>query len=332
MKTIETLITKKKIVKDKEDNKNIKINEIIKENFKQDYRTLLSNILVNENSHNLKLLSAFDPKKDEEFEVENNNTKLKIRTSDLLGEQTITKFNDTQGKIWDFILTQCYILVDSAEIKKVIINLAELCDFLGQTFQTQTVNNLKENLNLMSKVKLKYKYKGIDDAIGNLFLIDSITKKSEIIIVLGTWFDVISQNKELQSYMLVNSKTYTNSKTNNGSDPHYIISRKIHEIYKNNFSKHKKIIEDKGQYEISISSKTFIKSLCWSEISLKKDTKKFYNKLIEILKKIEKEQKIYFDIIDCNIKGLNKYELFLRTKFIFYSDILYKEYKEKGYN
>lgn len=298
---------------------------------KAEYHTLLSNILVNESAHNLKLLSAFNPKEDEEFEVESGNTKLKIKISDLLGEQKITKFNDTQGKIWDFILTQCYASFYPAEVKKITVNLAELCQFLGHTFQTQTVNDLKENLNLMSKVKLKFKYKGVD-AIGNFFSIDTITKKSEIIIVLGTWYEVVTQNKELQNYMLVNSKTYTNSKTNNGSDPHYTISRKIHELYRNNFKKRNKIIEEKGQYEIVISAETFVKCLLWSEASLKKDTKKFYNKLIEILKKIEEEQKMNFDIVDCDIMGLNKYETFLRTKFIFYSDTLYKEYEDKGYN
>lgn len=297
----------------------------------QEYHTLLSNILVNESAHNLKLLSAFNPKEDEEFEVESGNTKIKIKISDLLGEQKITKFNDTQVKIWDFILTQCYTSFYPAEVKKITINLAELCEFLGLTFQTKNIENLTNDLNLMSKVKLKFKYKGVD-AIGNLFLIDAITKKSEIILVLGTWFEVVTQNKELQNYMLVNTKTYTNSKTKNGYDPHYLVSRKIHELYKNNFKKRKKIIAEKGQYEIVISAETFIECLLWTEASLKKDTKKFHNKLIEILKKIEEGQKMNFDILDCDIMGLNKYETFLRTKFIFYSDTLYKEYEGKIYN
>ena len=299
---------------------------------KDEYRTLMSNILVNESSHNLKLLSTFNPEKDNELEMGKGDYKLKIKASDLLGEQKISRFNDTQLKIWDYILTKANFTLKTMEIKsQLTINLAELCDFLGLTFQTRNIENLINDLNLMSTVKLKFKYKGID-AIGNLFTNSTITKKSEIVIILGSWIETIKQYKELQSYMLVNSKTYTNSKTKSGSDPHYIVSRKIHEIYKNNFSKHKKIIAEKGQYEIVISAETFIRTLCWPLSSLKKDTKKFRNKLIDILKKIELEQQINFDIIDHNIKGLNNFELFLKSKFVFYSEALYKEYKEKGYN
>ena len=332
MKAIKNLLPEedKKIKKRNTSNKIVKHKKT--NTLKEEYRTLMSNILVNESSHNLKLLSTFNPEKDEEFEVESNNINLKIKTSDLLGEQRISRFNDTQLKIWDYILTKANFSLKTTEIKsQLTINLAELCDFLGLTFQTRNIEKLINDLNLMSTVKLKFKYKGVD-AIGNLFTNSAITKKSEVIISLGSWIETIKQYKELQSYMLVNSKTYTNSKTKSGSDPHYIVSRKIHEIYKNNFNKHKKIIAEKGQYEIVISAETFIKCLCWPLSSLKKDTKKFRNKLIDIFKKLELEQQINFDIIDCNVKGLNNFELFFRSKFVFYSDILYKEYKEKGYN
>ena len=295
------------------------------------FHTLLSNNITNESFYNLKQMSLFDPEKDEHFEVENLNSNLKINVSDFLGEQVIINFNDLQLKIWDFILSKAIFFAKKPNIKeKFTINIAELCDFIGLSYQTKNINNLHDNLKLMSKLKLKFKYNGID-SIGNLFEINALTKKSEIVILLGVWIDTIKQSPELQSYMLIDSKAYTTSKTNNGHDPYYLISRKIHELYKNNYKNRKKIIEEKGQYEITISIQTFLKCLLWSETSLKKDTKKFYNKIITILDKIEEDQKIFYDVIECHINGFNKYQKFLNTKFIFYSENLQKEYSEKSY-
>ena len=331
MKSIKTLVPKKLNSSNKPVNKLNESSNTKNSNQKPEYYTMTSNVFTNESSHNLKQLSVFNPLKDDFFEVENQNVKLKIKASDILGEQAISKFNDTQLKIWDYILTQSNFSIKSKEIKKQIsINIAELCDFLGLSFQTKNINKLKDDLKLISKVKLNFKYKGVD-AIGNLFEINALTKKSEIVIFLGVWADTIEKNKELQTYSLINSKAYTGSKVKNGGDPYFIISRKIHELYKNNIKRKNEIIQKKGNYEITIGAETFIKCLLWAEPSLKKDTKKFFNTLIRIFEKIEKEQKINYDILDCQINGLNNYEKFLKTKFIFHSEYLEKEYKEKGY-
>lgn len=296
-----------------------------------EYYTLMSNFIVNENSYNFKQLSLFNTQRDNEFEIESKNTKLKIKISDILGEQILVNFNDTQAKIWDYILSQANFVANIEGMKdKLTIKLADLCDFLGLTFQTKNIEKLTNDLKLMSKIKIKFDYKG--ETIANLFEVNALRRKSELIIFLGVWFEKIKDNKELQNYMLINSKAYKENKTRGGGDSCYWISRKIHEIYKNNLRRKKEIVSKNGQYEIIITGKTFAKCLAWNEEYLKKNTKRQKGILSDILDKIQKEQKINYDIIECTTKGLNAYEKFLETKYIFYSSELEKAYQEKGYN
>lgn len=131
----------------------------------------------------------------------------------------------------------------------------------------------------MSKIKIKFDYKG--ETIANLFEVNALRRKSELIIFLGVWFEKIKDNKELQNYMLINSKAYKENKTRGGGDSCYWISRKIHEIYKNNLRRKKEIVSKNGQYEIIITGKTFAKCLAWNE---------------EYLKRIQKDKRAYYQI------------------------------------
>lgn len=301
----------------------------------QEYKTLLSNPITNQTSKGLKQMTLFNIKESADFLIENKNVSMFFSVNEFLGEQPLTNFTDTQAKVWDFLLTKIGFLLTKTEDNNnyLYFNLAELIEFLGHSFQTKTIRKVKNDLLQMGSIKVKYEnHSRSTEYIGLLFTLGGVaTTKSEIVLMLGPWFDAIKKQPEFHSYMFVNSKTFSASKTNIKSDPYYTVSRKIYEVFKNNLKRKIEIIKKKGTYEIIISAKTFIDSLLWTEVAIKKNTKKFSNSLLNILERIQKDQNLNYDIIDCETVGLNAYERFLNTKFVFYCEELERAYKEIGY-
>lgn len=317
------------------DNTNIQKNN--KKNI-QEYRTVLSNPFTNELSFGLKRMTLHNFEEELEFTDEVKNTSMFFSVNDFLGEQKIKDFNgftDRQSKIWDFVLTKIGFLIKENS-NNLSFYMAELIDFLGLSFQTKTIRNMSSDLAKIGSIRVKYEdiSRSNDPFIGFLFAVGGVgtNKNGELILTLGPWFEALKKRPELHSYMFINNKTYTASKTNKKSDPYFIVARKIHEIFKNNLKRKKGKINKDGYYEITVSAQTFIKSLAWEEKALKKDTKKYMTTLLDVFDRIQKDQNIIYDIIDSKIKGLNAYERFKETKFVFSCKDLEEAYKEIGYN